>query len=99
MEILMHKLSKEHDVCARARMILVRAYNSLGNGSLGKENAPKTEEAARVSMKEIKEYSTLRQLAANGKDGRSFFESNHQVVRTAQRNGAAYLIGLDFVGR
>jgi hypothetical protein len=74
-EILVHTLKKEHpdDVCVRARMILVRAYNSLGNNSLGKENAPKPEEAARVIMKEIRKDSTLRQLAANDKDGRSFF--------------------------
>ena len=50
-EILVHTLKKEHPVCARARTIFARAYNSLGNNSLGKENAPKTEEAARVIMK------------------------------------------------
>ena len=61
----MYTLRKEHpdDACARARMILARAYNSLGNNSLGKENAPKTEEAARVIVKEIRKDSTLRQLA------------------------------------
>ena len=51
-EVLVHTLKKEHpdNVCARAKMILARAYNSLGNNSLGKENAPKTEEAARAIM-------------------------------------------------
>ena len=86
-------------MCARARIIFARAYNSLGNNSLGKENAPKTDEAARVIMKEIRKDSTLRQLAANDKDGRSFFESGHQVVRTAKRYGVAYLIGLEFAGK
>jgi hypothetical protein len=87
------------DVRARARMILVRAYNSLGNSSLGKENAPKTEEAASVIMNEIRKDSTLGRIAANDKDAWSFFESGHQVVRLVQRYGVSYLIGLEFAGR
>ena len=100
-EVLIHTLHQKYPdfVCARAKMILMRAYDSLGNNSLGKDNAPKTEEAARVIMKEIRKDSTLRQLAANDKDGRSFFECGHQVMRTAQRYGVTYLIGLEFAGR
>ena len=99
--ILMNTLRKNHqdDVCARARMILVRAYSCLGNSSLGEENAPKTEEASRVIMNEIRKDSTLRHLAANDKNGRDFFESGYQVVRLARRYDVSYLIGLEFAGR